>query len=159
MQLPLQQGAACSLEWKGINHNPLPSLVRSTPSICVGATTAFDLHQVTIPHQMDMQLPLQQAAACSLKWKQSTATPVLSGVHQGSVLGLLLFLIYINDWANGSHSGGCFVSLYADDLLLYKIIFCPDDYTSLQLDINSVANWINQHHLSLKVKCMTVRRL
>jgi len=38
----------------------------------------------------------------------------------------------------------------------------PFNYTSLQLDINSVANWINQHHLSLNVskcKCMTVTRL
>jgi len=74
-------------------------------------------------------------------------------------VGPLLFLIYINDWANGSLSGGCLVFLYADDLLLYKIISCPDDYTALQLDINSVSNWINQHHLSLNVKCMTVTRL
>jgi len=48
------------------------------------------------------------------------------------------------------------LSLYANDLLLYKIISCTDDYASLQLDINSVANWINQQHLSLNVKCMTV---
>jgi len=42
---------------------------------------------------------------------------------QGSVLDLLLFLIYIHDLPNGSLSEGCFVSLYADDLLLYKIIY------------------------------------
>ena len=86
-----------------------------------------------------------------LNGQESTATPVLSGVPQGSVLGPLLFLIYVNDLANGSLSDGCFVSLYAYDLLLYKIISCPDDYTSLESDINSVANWINQHYLSLSL--------
>ena len=52
--------------------------------------------------------------------------------------------------------------LYADDLLLYKVITCPEDYTTLQSDINSVASWITQHHLSFntsKCKCMTVTRL
>ena len=63
---------------------------------------------------------------------------------------------------NGSLSEGCFASLYADDLLLYKVITCPEDYTTLQSDINSVASWITQHHLSFntsKCKCMTVTRL
>ena len=98
-----------------------------------------------------MQLPLQQGAASSLEWAGINSTPVLSGVPQGSVLSPLLFLIYVNDLANGSLSDGCFVSLYAYDLLLYKIISCPDDYTSLESDINSVANWINQHYLSFSL--------
>ena len=78
------------------------------------------------------------------------------------MLGPLLFLLYINDLANGSLSENCFASLYADDLLLYKIITDPQDYATLQSDINSIADWINEHYLSLnssKCKCMTVTRL
>ena len=65
------------------------------------------------------------------------------------MLGPLLFLLYINDLTNGSLSENCFVSLYADDLLLYKIVTDPCDYATLQSDINSVADWINEHYLSL----------
>ena len=49
----------------------------------------------------------------------------------------------------GSLSENCFTSFYADDLLMYKIISDPGDYTSLQSDVNSVADWIDEHYLSL----------
>jgi len=85
-----------------------------------------------------------------LNGQELTTTPVLSGIPQRSGLGLLPFLIYVQVL--------CLSTLH-DDLLLYEIISCADNYTSLQLDINSVANWIHQHHLSLSVKCMIVTRL
>ncbi len=45
----------------------------------------------------------------------SDSTPVLSGVPQGSVLGPLLFLSYVNNLASLSTSDRCQLVLYADD--------------------------------------------
>ena len=65
---------------------------------------------------------------------QSTQVRVSSGVPQGSVLGPLLFLIYINGITCANIDGQ--VSIYADDIALYKVIQSPLDYQSMQDDIN-----------------------
>ena len=67
----------------------------------------------------------------------SPTLKVLSGVPQGSVLGPLLFVIYINDVAN-CISGGSKINLFADDIALYRIITNHDDYSVLQSDVNSI---------------------
>ena len=70
--------------------------------------------------------------------------PTPSGVPQGSVLGLLLSLIYIDD----------VIRLYADDMLLYRKIDRPEDYTMLQKDINTINNRVKDNSLTFNVsKC------
>ena len=94
--------------------------------------------------------------------KTSTAIPVLSGVPQGSVLGPLLFLIYINDSASEQSNSGTQITMYADDLLLYREINCPEDYLKLQQDVNRIDNWVDVNKLtrnSKKCKYMIVSRL
>ena len=97
-----------------------------------------------------------------LDGKTSTAIPVLSGVPQGSVLGPLLFLIYINDSASEKLNSGTQITMYADDLLLYREINCPEDCLKLQQDVNRIANWVDVNKLKLnskKCKYMIVSRL
>jgi len=72
---------------------------------------------------------------------ESHLAPVLSGVPQGSVLGPLLFLIYIDDVTTCNLTVGSKLSLYADDMLLYKPIRVDGDYVDLQSDIDSLNNW------------------
>ena len=83
--------------------------------------------------------------------------PVVSGVPRGSVLGPLLFLIYINDVTNIELSPGTLLSLYADDMLLYKEINSLNDYTDLQTVINKISSWADANYLEFNTnKCKTM---
>ena len=80
---------------------------------------------------------------------RSSPAPVISGVPQGSVLGPLLFLIYINEVAEIPLSDGC-MSVYADGILLHLQIHTQSDYLLLQQDINTMQAWFSQNHLEFK---------
>ena len=60
----------------------------------------------------------------------SNWSSVLAGIPQGSILGSLLFLIYINDLPDGLEST---VKLFADDTLLFSTVYDPNLLTD-QLD-------------------------
>ena len=63
---------------------------------------------------------------------------VLSGVPQGSVLGPVLFLIYINDIDAGLTSR---LLKFADDTKLFRAVTNRNDIDLLQDDLNKLCNW------------------
>jgi len=84
----------------------------------------------------------------------SQSMPVLSGVPQGSVLGPLLFLIYIDGITSIPISSGTQTVLYADDLLLFHRISWQEDFTALQRDIMAIEQWVLDNHLTFNTsKC------
>ena len=70
--------------------------------------------------------------------EESGVVKVASGVPQGTVLGPLMFLIFINDIGARIKSS---IRLFADDCLLYKRIESPKDANDLQQDLNELLLW------------------
>ena len=73
--------------------------------------------------------------------------PVLSGVPQGSILGPLLFIIYVDSVFLADLSPDTRLILYADDMLLYKPI--TQDLVDLQSDTDKIGEWTRENFLTL----------
>ncbi len=86
--------------------------------------------------------------------EESQHAPVMSGVPQGSELGPLLFLIYVDGLARLPLLADGQVVLCADDLLLFRPIRNQEDYHRLQRDVLMIEDWVNSNYLTLNsVKC------
>jgi hypothetical protein len=129
---------------------------------------AFD----TVPHQR-LLLKLRQYGVIGqvLDWTQaflsgrrqqvsvngskSTWQDVISGVPQGSVLGPVLFAVYINDLPRLASST---IKLFADDTKLYRRINNHQDSEKLQQDINQLEKWSKEWLLKFHPnKCKVLR--
>ena len=78
------------------------------------------------------------------------------GVPQGSILGPLLFILYINDLPQVCNYSKCL--MYADDILLFLSDSNPDTINSeLSSELQSLHEWLNDNHLTInvtKTECM-----
>ena len=126
-------------------------------------TKAFDL----VNHRILLQkLGLYKFSASTLSWftsyisnrhqqvnissKLSSSKEILAGVPQGSVLGPLLFIIYINDLPQ--HIKYCILELFADDATLYtsgpKV---PSICSHLEADLKNFCEWCLDNDMILNV--------
>jgi len=83
---------------------------------------------------------------CKSEWES-----VLSGVPQGSVLGPLLFLLFIDDIDDGVNS---FIKKFADDTKVFREVNNLRDSNNLQEDLNGLNEWAQKWLMEFNVaKC------
>ena len=168
-QWGFQRGKSTTTALLSANHDWFSLLDRQCDVLCVffDFRKAFD----SVPHKNILEKlsrigfpPNILSWLCSylsdrkqyvlVNGEHSTSTLVCSGVPQGSVLGPLLFLLYTNDLTNLHLSQKSTLSLYADDMLLYKPITSDISYVEMQQDINCLFQWSQENVLSFNItKC------
>ena len=81
-----------------------------------------------------------------LNGQSSNWSPVLAGVPQGSILGPLLFLVYINDLPDNLES---LAKLFADDTSLFSTVYNPLLSTEIMnKDLIKISKWADQWKMS-----------
>ena len=87
---------------------------------------------------------------CSINGSLSQSCLLSCGVPQGTILGLLLFLLYINDLPNCLSN--CEPRMYADDT---HLTYAGDNADNIQLhlnqDLENVHNWLRANKLTLNM--------
>jgi len=77
---------------------------------------------------------------------------VLSGIPQGSVPGLILFIIYVNDLPGAVES---IAMMFADDTKVYRPVNNQNDHIKLQSDLEKLLMWADKWQLQfIKMLCI-----
>ena len=119
-------------------HTQIPLLDRSAPfmnDIALGKTLKW----------IDSFLCFRQQRVV-VNGVKSDWAPVLSCVPQGTVLGPLLFSLYINDISSDIESE---IKLFADDCVCYREIKDEKDTMNLQRDIDRLGSWARKWDFNL----------
>ena len=143
-----------------------------TDTIYLDFAKAFD----TVPHSRLLgKLQAYGITGDILKWieaflrnrsqivrvngEESFSAPVLSGIPQGSVLGPILFVIYINDLPDSITSD---TFMFADDTKILRCITSMEDSVRLQRDIHELEDWSAKwllHFNTAKCHVLTLGRI
>ena len=84
----------------------------------------------------------------------SGSSNVTSGIPQGSVLGPLLFLLYIDDITKNIES---VIKIFADDTKVFRALNSSQDRTNLQTDLDKLLTWSKKWQLPFNVsKCKVI---
>ncbi|XP_068758169.1 uncharacterized protein [Montipora capricornis] len=91
----------------------------------------------------------------------SRELPVTSGVPQGSLLGPILFLLFVDDLPNAVKTSR--VACYADETKIFKSIDSITDCNALQSDLNDLVSWSESSGLifnqsKCKYQCITRKK-
>ena len=105
------------------------------------------------------EIPLEKKdrllLGCTYRSPNSTEDNFLtSGIPQGSVLGPILFVLFINDLPDDILSS---IVMFADDTKLWSKVNNTEDRAALQFDIDKLATWSNDWQLSFNAdKCKSL---
>ena len=95
---------------------------------------------------------LGRTQCVSYKGTLSNFLPVRSGVPQGSILGPLLFCLFINDICNLPLHPSTKISLYADDTTVFSSGYGVQSVqNTLQKDIQTLCTWFNENGLVVNI--------
>ena len=98
---------------------------------------------------------------CSSWWLCSSKHMVTSGFPQRSILGPLLFILYLNDISTLPFLSSISLTLYADDILLSYPFQSSYDFSLAQSSIDLLSSWLKSRYLTInisKTKYMIISR-
>ena len=83
---------------------------------------------------------------------------ITSGVPQGSILGPLFFVIFINDLPDVVCSDNT-IALYADNSKMFRVIDCDGDLIYVQEDLDKLHHWSQHSQMDFNTKKCKITRI